>query len=416
MVLGSGAGAAVALTGALVFLSHALTGSVIPAHSAGLEDRLQAGILGVSLLLVGAISAIAAYTGIQSLGGAGRSEAAVQPRRAWQILVLLALWLGSVWGAQAAVRIPSLKWLATVLHALAIAVPIYVLLVLATGGLDRGSLRRVWGTLAAGMWLGTGLALVAEALLGLLGLLAAGVYFMAHPEHAALVQRVLRDLGARQGLPEALAALQPLLDRPIVVFLALLLFSGLAPIIEETAKSVTTWLLVDRLRSPAAGFVTGALGGAGFALLEGLFASANPDTYWGTTLLVRAGSSMMHITAAAIAGYGISLYHISRRPVALAGGYLVAMALHGLWNASIILLAFGGLRLSAVGLPQSALIGWLMIVVGVSALAALCLGTPIALVTLNRRLRPLPEDQSSRPAVPPRTGEAGPPSGADVGK
>jgi hypothetical protein len=416
MVVGSAAGTAVAFAGALVFLSHALTGTVIPAHAAGLEDRLQAGILGISLVLVGAISVVAVYFGIESLRGAGRSAAAGRPRRTWQILVLLVLWLGSVWGAQAAIHLPAWKWSAAVLHALAIAAPIYVLLVLTTGSLDRGSLLRVWGTFTTGMWLGTGLALMAEAFLGLLGLLAASVYFMSHPELAALLRRVVGDLGSPRGFPQAFAALQPLLDRPIALFLALLVFSVLAPIIEETAKSVTTWLLVDRLRSPAAGLVTGALGGAGFALLEGLFASANPETYWGTTLLVRAGSSMMHITAAAIAGYGISLYYISRRPAALAGGYVGGMALHSLWNASIILLAFGGLRLSAVGLPQSGLMGWLMIIVGVSILAALCLGTPIALATLNRRLRLVSVDEPSPGAVPQESGEAGARSAADVGK
>jgi len=416
LIVGSATGAALALAGGLVFLAHGFTGGVIPANSAGLENRLQAGVLGVSLLLVSAISMVAVFHGIGWLRGAERSEPAGRTRRPWYILLLLVIWLGSVWGAQAAIRLPALEWSAAVLHALAIAVPIYVLLQLATGGLDRGSLSRLWGSLTAGMWLGTGLALVAEALLLVVGLLVAGAYLVAHPEHAALLQRMVQDLGRAQGLPEAFSALQPLLEQPIALFLALLVFSGFAPIIEETAKSVTTWLVVDRLRTPAAGFVTGALAGAGFALLEGLFASANPDMYWGTTLLVRAGSSMMHITAAALVGYGISAFHVSRRPTALAAGYLAAMILHALWNASIIILAFGGFRLSAVGVPQSGLVGWLMIVIGVSILVALCLGTPIALVTLNRRLRPVAAVQSSSAASDHKTDGSGAQSAADVGK
>ena len=125
---------------------------------------------------------------------------------------------------------------------------------------------------------------------------------------------------------------------------------------------------------------------------------------------------MMHITAAAIAGYGISVFHISRRPAALAGGYAGAMALHSLWNASVVILAFGGLRLSAVGLPQSGLIGWLMIVIGVSILAALCLGTPIALSTLNRRLRPVSPNQTAPVAPDQNTDESGVQPAPDVGK
>jgi RsiW-degrading membrane proteinase PrsW (M82 family) len=416
LAVGSAAGGALAFAGALLFLSHALLGSVIPANSAGLEDRLQSGMLGFSLLLVGVLSVVAAYQGVQWLRGAGQSEFALRPGRAWQFLALLAIWIGSVWGAQLAVRLPAWKWLAVLLHAVAIALPIYVLLLLATAGLERGSLQRVWGAFSAGMWLSTGLALVAEALLGVLALIAVGVYLAAHPEQAAFLQRLIRDLGSSRGLPEAFTALQPLLDQPIALFLALLAFSGLAPIIEETAKSVTTWLVIDLLRSPAAGFVTGALGGAGFALLEGLFASANPDMYWGTTLLVRAGSSMMHISAAAVAGYGISAFYASRRPVALASGYLGAMTLHSLWNASIIFLAFGGIRLSAPGLPQAGLVGWLMVVIGASILAALCLGTPIALSTLNHRLRPAPADLSSQQAPVGATDDSGAQSAADVRK
>jgi RsiW-degrading membrane proteinase PrsW (M82 family) len=416
LVLGGAAGGALGFAGALVFISHALTGSVIPADSVGLEDRLQAGTLGFSLLLVAIVSVVAAYhaigllRGLQPAGGAGR------PRASWQILVLLAAWLGSVWAAQAVIRLPAWKWSAAVLHALAIAVPIYAVLLLAIAGLEAGSLSRVWGTFAAGMWLATGLALVAEAILGVLALLTAAVYLASHPEYAALLQRIMRGLGRSQGLPEAFAALRPLFDQPLALFLALLVFAGVAPVIEETAKSVTTWLVVDLLRSPAAGFVSGALGGAGFALLEGLFASANPDMYWGTTLFVRAGSSMMHIAAAAIAGYGIAAFSLSRRSAALAGGYLGAMTLHALWNASIIMLAFGGIRLSNGGLPQPHLVGWLMIVTGVAILVSLCLGTPIALSTLNRRLRRASETRSSPAVVAQEPEESGTGSGPDVGK
>ena len=86
MVLGSVTGAVLAFAGAFVFLFHSLTGRLIPAQAAGLEDRLQAGILGASLLVVGAVSMVAAYHGMEWLRGARQPKAAAPPRRGWQIL------------------------------------------------------------------------------------------------------------------------------------------------------------------------------------------------------------------------------------------------------------------------------------------------------------------------------------------
>ncbi len=183
--------------------------------------------------------------------------------------------------------------------------------------------------------------------------------------------------------------------------MALGIFAGVAPIIEETAKSVSVWLVLTRQALPGEGFVAGALTGAGFGLVEGLLASSNLSGAWGFTLAIRGGSALMHIAAAAAAGYGIAAFRSSRRVAPLVGGYLAAIAIHGTWNAAVVVLGFGGLHL-ALGPNASNYLGMLAVVLGASILAALYLLTPFALMAANRRLR-------SPASMPSRTPSGDPP-------
>jgi len=158
------------------------------------------------------------------------------------------------------------------------------------------------------------------------------------------------------------------------------------PLIEETAKSIGAWTIYDRLASPAQGFVVGALGGAGFGLLESLLAAATPDPDWASTLLIRGASTMMHIMGAALTGWGIASFRARKGFGVLIGSYAMAIALHGLWNASVVGIAFGGLR-TAFGFNASDKAGLLMAVWGGSVLSTLCLAIPLALGIINSRLR-----------------------------
>ncbi len=280
------------------------------------------------------------------------------------------------------------KWSAPVFLVLGIGAPVYVWVRLSTGGVRGGSRRRRWGLLASGMWLSTGLALLAEAALGLLALIAVGVYFALHPGQVPLLQDFASRLSSGSGLSDVLGVLQPLLDRPAAFFAALVVFAGVAPLIEETAKSVSVWLVLAGHPLPGEGFVAGALTGAGFGLVEGLFASSNLGGAWGFTLAIRGGSALMHIAAAAAAGYGIAVFRRSGGVAPLVGGYFAAIAIHGTWNAAVVVLGFGGLHL-AMGPNASNYLGLLAVVLGASILAALYLLTPFALILANRRLRSL---------------------------
>jgi len=401
LLIGSASGALLAFAMILVLIAYAMSGSALGlARPVNAPDVLQAMVLAGSVALVGALSLPALHSSLASLRGTAVRVGGPRSLGTWQVLILIVAWLGACWLAQAVIDDRIWKWAAPALHVLAIGAPVYLWGRLAAGGLSLGSRVRSWGLLVAGMWFSTGLAMFVELALAVLGLAAAGVYVMLHPDQVLSLQQLSHALAGVAGLSDALTVLQPWLDRPVVFLAALVVFAGVTPIIEEAAKSVAIWGIVDRLGEPADGFVAGALIGAGFGLVEGLLASASPDPFWAFTLGVRGGSSVMHIAAASFAGYGIASFRRTRRFASLLGGYLAAILLHGLWNASVVIMGFGGLHISA-GLTDSNWIGLFMVVLGASILAALCAATPIALLVTNRRLRSIAALSQPVPALEP---------------
>ena len=65
--------------------------------------------------------------------------------------------------------------------------------------------------------------------------------------------------------------------------------------------------------------------------------------------------------------------------------YLLAMGVHGLWNACVVAITFGGLR--TAGAPGgSDFVGMALIVAGFGVLVVLCLTIPLGLAAVNWRL------------------------------
>jgi hypothetical protein len=95
---------------------------------------------------------------------------------------------------------------------------------------------------------------------------------------------------------------------------------------------------------------------------------------------------MMHIGTAALVGWAIGSFHASRRPAPLIGGYASAILIHGAWNASLIALGFGGMRVAFnIGAPGP--LGPALILAGASLLSALCVSMPLGLAMINWRFR-----------------------------
>ena len=89
----------------------------------------------------------------------------------------------------------------------------------------------------------------------------------------------------------------------------------------------------------------GILSGAGFALVENLNASAGSGAInWPVVVSVRAGTSLLHMTASGLVGWGtVSAFH-EKRIGRFFAAYFAAVLIHGLWNACA-----AGAGLSAIG-------------------------------------------------------------------
>jgi hypothetical protein len=183
-----------------------------------------------------------------------------------------------------------------------------------------------------------------------------------------------------------LALLQPILVHPASLAAVLLAVSAVIPIVEEVAKSAAPWLIFRQLRTAAEGFWCGALSGAGFALFEGLMASADASGSWTVIFLIRAWSSLMHILASGLAGWGIAAFRVTGRTSRLAAGYGFAIAIHALWNAAVVGIGYGGLR-SAFSSAEPDVMAVAAILAGGSTLLALTVVLPAAILLINRRLR-----------------------------
>jgi hypothetical protein len=324
---------------------------------------------------------------IFKLKGREIRPAKLPPVQFWQVASLLAAWvivifLGTILNALPIYgRLTALPF-----FMLGIVLPVAGLTWIAIGGLPVGSWRRLWAAFAIGM---TGSTLGAMLLeYSFVGIAAVGAVSVAafNPEWLAIFQQIKNQVTNAGDIQSLLTTLAPTLTNPLVLLLALLFAAVLAPIIEETLKPTAVWLLGNRLRSPAEGFALGALCGAGFALLEGTLAASGSFQMLGIGLAARSTSSLMHITASGVMGWGIASARLEKRYGRLAGAYLLSISIHGLWNGSVVLAVFGGLRLILPGAGSDPF-GILLVVMGMGILVLLLTTILIILPIINHRLR-----------------------------
>jgi hypothetical protein len=324
---------------------------------------------------------------ILRLKGKEIRPAIVRPIKLLHVMVLLVAWVFSIVLATILSGLQN-YWgvLALPFFILGVALPVAGIIWVAIGGLPAGSWRRLWAVFSIGMTGSTLGALFLEYSVIGLAVVAAVAVSALHPGWLAALQHFWNQAINAGDMQSLLTTLAPYLTNPLVLLLVLLFGSVLAPLIEEALKPAAVWLLGKRLHSPAEGFALGALCGAGFALLEGTLAISGNFQMLGFALAARSTSSLMHITASGIVGWGIASAQLERRYGRLAGAYLVSVSMHGLWNGSLILAVFGGLRLILPG-ASSDFLSMFLIVVGIGILIFMLLGIMILLPVINHRLR-----------------------------
>ena len=339
-----------------------------------------------SLIAIGLLLLPVAWSSLRRLRGQEFETFSFPPLRPWAWILIPGLWLLFVILATLLQDAPGASWYEPFLYFFSVAIPIYLVIRIATNRISLGSSQRAWGVFASGMTLSPTLAVIAEGIVIIFGLVLFGIYLVLNPEKMSAIERLVNQIEGAPDLESLVYVVGPLLKNPVTLIIALILLSVFVPIIEEIFKSLGVWLVVDRLSSPAQGFALGALSGAGFALSESLFASVGADETWAITLSTRAISGAMHVLAAGLVGWGIAYARLEKRYVRLIGLTFLAMLLHGAWNAGAILSMAGGVGIM-LSMPEFDIVSSLLILVGVGLLFILMSGMFVALFIINTLLR-----------------------------
>jgi RsiW-degrading membrane proteinase PrsW (M82 family) len=193
------------------------------------------------------------------------------------------------------------------------------------------------------------LELVIGGGLALLALL--GIAMVMGQEAVAEIAKAFTQVPTDTGRIIEIVFQQPL-SAAIAGGAALLMIVLLVPLVEELLKSAGVAIVLTRRRRanflPTRGnaVLWGLAAGAGFAfsenMLNGQGTLNDPNSltgFWAGAMILRAGTSLMHMitTATVAAGWYEAL--IARRPIRLPLLLLTAVLMHAIWNTSALLLA-----------------------------------------------------------------------------
>ncbi len=198
---------------------------------------------------------------------------------------------------------------------------------------DAGLLLRwipAWTMLWAGVWgaASTFLAIIIEVAPVLILAILSGTAFDEVPQ---------TRLSSFEGLDRAM-------NHPLLLILIFLGAVIGAPLIEEAVKAAGLRGLRRWIHRPADGWLLGFAAGLGFGLLEGAF---NLDTTenWFAGGWLRLAALLLHGLATGLTGLGYARYLQTQQRGELWRGYGRAAIMHGLWNASALVVAFAGFAL-----------------------------------------------------------------------
>jgi hypothetical protein len=340
---------------------------------------------------------------LQKTMGREQADVILKPSfEGWHAAAAIGLVIMSV-AIGAAVVSTEVAWLAwLILPVLTITVivpPIWLYFGIGSKGIEFGPRWRVFSILGLGMTLGPVLMVLAEIILLVGGIILGAIFIAVWQPN--LVQEIM-TLGAviqRETDPDAiLSLLAPYLSNPALIAAAVGYVAIVVPLVEEMFKPLAVWIFASKIESPAQGFVMGLLSGAAFALVESLNASGGGTESWPVIVTVRAGTSLLHIAASGLVGWGIISAFREKRVLRLFAAYFSAVLIHGIWNACAV-----GVGLSLVG----EMIGkpeWLYNVMPAMAggMFTLAVGMFWLLAASNKKIRNLPS-----PYPPPVGGKAG---------
>ena len=409
-----------------------------PAQSRG-SSLVQAVLSGLGLLLAGLLAAGLLLMGLVGVarGGTGAANAVTFFSIGWVSLLVAMLQLPSLvlsirrLAGKSSSQIPLRRtWLAATLalvlmvplvavgqllagrennlsllvlpplQLLVVGLPIWWALETGRHGLNGGSAQRGWGVVSFGTLITMPLVLVVELVtIAVLGIVLLS-FLSSQPGVLQQLQNLLRSMSTGGIDTDATTRLlEPYLRQPIFIFLVVVAGSAIMPLLEEAVKPLALWFLSGRKMTLSQGFTAGLISGAVFALLESLFSlspSMGPD--WAGVVVGRMGTGLLHVTCSGLVGLGLALAWRRERYLQLGGLYLLAVFLHGSWNAVSLLTGFSSLQDTV----QSGPVVWLA-KNGSLVLVGLVLVDLAVLLLVNAYLRRHAGDNDGAPAAPPPT-------------
>ena len=236
---------------------------------------------------------------------------------------------------------PAAWWALPSLNVLALLIPIWWIVEFGRHNLPTGSAQRSWGLVSVGLTITPIVTMLVE-LVVMLGIIV--LVFLAMGSSPVWVEnfrQLFNQLSQSNfDLNTLDSFLQGLVSNPLVLIVLLITLGGIMPLIEELLKPLGLWVIRKQILSPAEGFSAGLICGAGFAFIESatLIAEAGAGD-WALTVLMRIGTSLLHITVSGLMGWGLASAWTQKRNGRFFLSLLASVGLHGLWNTLAVVLA-----------------------------------------------------------------------------
>ena len=181
------------------------------------------------------------------------------------ILFLLSLILGYF----ALEKTNRIDFLSPIAHISAAAIPAAIAIILVIRHKPPVSQRRFWGSLFMGTWIIPASAILIELILMVIGMTTFIFRNMTTSEGQTLIDSLASpENWASETMIESFSTV---IDQPIIITAIFIFICVLVPIIEESLKSLAILPILHRKPSPMESFLSGILGGVGFAFVEALF-------------------------------------------------------------------------------------------------------------------------------------------------
>ncbi len=197
------------------------------------------------------------------------------------------------------------------------------------------------------------------------------------------------------GIGDRLTDAKTILSRNEQWVANLIAIAVVPPIIEEFAKGLGARFMMRGNTTRAQAYALGAAAGAGFGFLEGLLYGAGGIAMnlgdWWAIMLVRAGSTSLHVFNTGLVGLAWWHWSIARRPRTGAALFGAAVLAHSVWNGLAVTLFSQILWLRTVD-------NHILEIVTYSIIGVLGPGLIGGILLISRRLR--------EPAPPPVEGTA----------